>query len=350
MLVGVNTIPARGEAAAPHEDRYLQCILNTVRTLETASEFVVFTHPGNHDVFTGCARILLAVHSGGFTSWGGGRKVLEQAVKQAQVELLLSPLDSASPDAPVPQVLYSLSLARWLGEPGNPSRHGSRLRAVKQACANARAVLVPSEHLRRKCLDLFEAPLDKTVVAPPGVAAVFGRSHAPVVARPYLLTFNDTMTEARLPDLREAFSKRRQEFTQTLVIAGQGLEPEPSDWGPRTLRVEQCPEAFLASLYQHSALFVYPAEYDGSAMRIMEALRAGAIVVTPHTGSTDELAGNAPFYYNPASTASFLQAVRRAIDLDPAKREERIHLGKNIAAQYTWVKTAWRILSAFKRG
>jgi len=89
--------------------------------------------------------------------------------------------------------------------------------------------------------------------------------------------------------------------------------------------------------------------HDGSGLRVLEAFRAGAIVVTPNTNATHELAGDTPFFYNASSDASLVQAVRWSIEQPPAQRKQRINQGRTTSGKYSWEKSAWKLLAALKR-
>jgi len=89
---------------------------------------------------------------------------------------------------------------------------------------------------------------------------------------------------------------------------GQPAEAEPADWGPRVMRIEYCPASHLAGLYQHCDAFIQPSLYEGSGVTVLEAMRAGAPVVTSRTGGIEEVAGDTPIFFNPESTASIIAA------------------------------------------
>jgi len=348
MLVAVNTLLGKNRAETGHEDRYLRRMLEAASKVQADTEFVLLTHEGNHALFAPWERVQVEEGAGMLRSLRSGSPV-ERAAKQAKADLLLTPLDAASPNPPMRQVLYALDLAPWESEPLHAVRKSGDAKAIKKACAVARAVVAPSEYLRRKCLELFEIPLDRVVVALPGVSPVFQESHETMVDLPYIVVMTDALTGSSMPRVREALDQLAKEYPHTFVIVGRSGEPEPEDWGPRVVRIEQLPDNHLTGLYQHSEVFLYPALHDGSALRILEALTAGVPVVAANSGAAPELAGKHPFYYNPASTATIVQNVRRALDEDKKTQRERIRLGQNATSKYTWEKCAWRFLTAFKR-
>jgi glycosyltransferase involved in cell wall biosynthesis len=219
----------------------------------------------------------------------------------------------------------------------------------KKAAAAALTVVVPSEYLRRRCLELFDTPLNRVMVAHPGVDATFQEPHGTMVGQPYLVVYEDSLTFANLDRVRDALDQLGKEYPHTFVIVGRNPYDEIEDWGPRAVRIEHLPDNHLAGLYQNGACFLYAGLYDGSAVRVLEALHAGIPVVAPNSGAIPELAGKHPIFYNPASTATMVQGLRRALDEDPKARNERIRLTRSATSKYNWDKCAWRFLSAFKR-
>ncbi len=334
---------------AAHEDRYLRQVLRAARSLHSNDSFVVLHGEDDTTPYEGWDTVAVT-GGGGLLGRGGAASALSRAVKKHRLDALLSPLRQASPTAPAPQVLFALDLAPWEKRDSGPNgKAAPKTKAMRRLCMSARAIVVPSEHLRRRCLELFEVPLDRSIVAPVGVDPVFDSSQAPMIEPPYLLLLSDPVSAAAVYRIVELLVKRAKDFPFTLVVAGPGGGPEPSHWGPGVVRIEHCPDSSLAGLHQHAAFSLHPGRYDGSAMRTSEALRAGACVIAPHNRATEELVGEAPFYYNPESSASFIQTVRRVLGLEEEERAERIRLGKYATRTMTWNKTTWKLLSAFKR-
>lgn len=350
MLAGVNMVESAGYRAGDAERRYLRRFLATARAVQNNTQFVVFTNTPGETSVCGWETVSVEAHGGVLGALPVRGTALDHVLRRHQVDVVLSPLEAATAVSSTPQVLLALGAGAWESDAGGAgAKRSSALKPMKKACANARAVIAASEYVRRRCLELFDVPLDKSIVAPAGVDPVFEKPQSPIVAPPYFLIFRDENTSAYVNRLIEALNNAREEFPQTLVVAGERCGNEPEEWDPRIVRIEQCPDSTLAGLYQHCAVFIQPSVHDGSALRVLEAVRAGAAVISPHARAVEELAGNAVFYYNWESPASFLATLRRAFDLSEEQRKERIHLGRMAMAKYAWDKTAWKILAALKR-
>ncbi len=338
MLVGVNTTsvePGRGGG----DEHYLCNVMVTMRKVQPDFDFLVFTDAGSHGSFEGWDRVCL-----------GRAAELEHAAKRAKVDLLFTSLRTALPKSSVPQVPFALELMAL--EKDTAKRHrrdAARLKVLKRTCKDAAAVVVPSQFLRRECLELLDVPLDKVVVAPLGVAQAFGKPQPCVAQQPYILTVVGSHEFNNIPRLREALTKLRSEIPHSLIVVGQPGETEPEDWGRRVIRVYQCPTTHLAGLYQHCDLFIYPVLYEGSGVMVLEAMRAGAPIASSRVGGIPEIAGDIPFFFNPESVASIIAAVRRVLEENPDNRERRARFGKQLAAEYTWENCAWKTVAAFRQ-
>jgi glycosyltransferase involved in cell wall biosynthesis len=351
MIVGVKTTATLTPHGGDHEARYLRKVMNAIRQVQTDTRFVIFTHETNHDAYEGWMRVKLRDRSTGMSAFLPGRSEVEVAAKKAKVEVLLSPLANAEPGIRIPQVFYTLDLIPWEAPELIPEGdRPANLRTVRKACAQARALVVPSEFLRRRCLEMFEAPLDKVLVAPPGLDPVFKQPTDTFVDKPYILIISDALTARSMLTLREALEQIAEEFTCTFVIAGAGSSAEPEDWGIQAVRIEECPDNHLAGLYQNSEVMLYPAVHDGGGQRPLEALYAGTLVVCPRSGAIPEVAKDAPLYYNPDSANSLVQVLRRVLNMEEKERATRIKQGQQCCANYTtWEKAGWKLLTAFKR-
>lgn len=345
MIVGVNLAALRPEHDSG-EVHYFRHVLAKMREVQPDTRFALFTNAENHDLFDGWDRDCL--ESGGLFSGMEGR--VERAAKQRGVDVLFSPLKSAPSKSAVPVVVFSLDLWPWEKETDEPARkYASKIKSARKTCENAVAIVAPSEFIQRKYLELFDIPLNKVVVAPLGVSEVFGKPQPCIVQRPYLLLVGATRAYRNLGRLREVFDMIKPDFPHSLIVVGRPGEAEPADWGPRVMRIEYCPASHLAGLYQHCDAYIHPSLYEGSGVAILEAMRAGAPVVTSRTGGISEVAGDTPIYFNPESTASIVAGVRWAIEEQPEQRQARVRYGKQAAAEYTWERCAWKTLSAFKK-
>ena len=349
MLVGVKTVATAYPGSAGHVARYLDNVMHAIRHVQTDTRFVVFTTPENHDAYEGWMRVPVPPPSTSLRGLIGRTDGLEGPLRQAKPDVLLAPLADPHPGGGVPQVLYALDIAAWEKDALPPSDEVADVRTIRKAIASARSLIVTSEYLRRRCLEVFEAPLNKTVVAPCGVNPVFQQPSRSIVEEPYIVIFADALAFPVLHLVNKMIEHIRDEYPHSFVVVGPAHSGQHEPWDDQVVRIEKLPDSSLAGLYQHAALFLNPGVHDGAALRTIEALYCGVPVVCAKSGATVELVGQTPVYYNPMSPESMVQSMRRILDADEKERADRINFGRQAVTRYRWEDTAWKVLGAFKK-
>lgn len=347
MHIGINTVPAEGIPFPHHVIRYLSQIITPIRGEKNDLTFSCLHDAEYPAEMPGMPGIPVERPAGGLQALlRRSGSSLESAIQQNGIDLVLSSIQAPCLKAAMPQILVALDLYPW--ERGGANAPG--FKNTKRACATARHIIAPTEHVRRRCLELFEAPMEKIIVAPPGVSPNLSKPTISVVEKPYIVMFFDPLTAPLLHTVREAMEKRKDEFPQTQVIVGPTLPDEPDNWGPRVVRVEQCPDSHLAGLYREADFFLYPAPDDGSGLRVLEAMAAGVPVLAAGSRGVMEVAGDAPIYFNGESLDAFFQSLKRILSEEKHLRSKRIHTGTQIAARFSWDKSMWKVLTTLKSG
>ncbi len=346
MHIAINTLPSTELPFPHHVVRYLAQVLERIQKEKPSLRFSCLHVQGETSPFPGLPSMESAPPESGLRARLSKSDSVDGLLKKHAVDLVLSPIQTGLARTSLPQVLLALDLAPWEGADG-PS---GDIKATKRLCAAAGYIITPTEHVRRRCLELFEAPLEKIVVAPPGVADGLSNPTISVVEKPYVVLFYDPLTAPLLNKLREALNKRREDFPFTQVVVGPALPEEPAQWGPGVVRMEQCPANHLAGLYHESAFFLYAAPHDGCGLRVLEALATGVPVLAAGSRGLAEVAGDAPIYFNGESLDSFFQSLKRILSENEQSRGKRINTGKQIASRYHWEKTMWKVLATFKAG
>ena len=350
MRVAINATtlppPMSGEDTA-----FVLGLLPWLQACDKELGVVLLTRPSNHEVFAPWERLCIEDVSGPDAAglWPYTRG-LERGFASCNADVLLTPLHCAPEKAPAPVVLWSFGLYGW-DEPASllQMRRKSAQRRISRACASAKAILAPSEFVRRGLLDGFGAAMDKVYAVRFGVDPRLREASESCVAPPFLLSGGPGALAGHGEMLLQTHRRLLDDYPHTLVVVGGAMDGEPADWGPGVLRFEQIPGPQLAGLYQHCAVSVFPVTTNCAGMAIAEALSAGAVVVTSKTGGIAEVAGEAPLYYNADTPASLLATIRRALREEPEQRERRVRAGKAAVADLTWDKCAAKTYQVLRR-
>ena len=193
----------------------------------------------------------------------------------------------------------------------------------------ATRVITPSEAIRREVIARFHLKPDHVHAIPLAAAGVFTRQNTNKPARAYLLTVG--ALEPRKGLLQAIDAWRPFKATHDLVIVGrdQGVRGPQEDGLRYTGAIS---DQELAHLYTHAAAFLFPSEYEGFGLPVLEAMHCGAPVVISADPALLETAGTAA---QVASTGDeWIEAIARAIEHpDPEPGFQR-------ARQFSWQRTA----------
>ena len=128
------------------------------------------------------------------------------------------------------------------------------------------------------------------------------------------------LTGAEREALREALGPRWQEFGRV---------------SPSALRV----------LYSSAFAFVFPSDYEGFGLPVLEAMACGCPVVAANRSSLPEVGGGAALYGTEQRADAYAQQLARLEDA--ALRGSVIRSGLERAAEFTWSKTFEQTLAVY---
>jgi glycosyltransferase involved in cell wall biosynthesis len=101
------------------------------------------------------------------------------------------------------------------------------------------------------------------------------------------------------------------------------------------------PDATLAVLYRLAAVFVFPSLYEGFGLPPLEAMAAGAPVVTSNISSLPEVVGDAALLIDPMDSQEIATAIGRVLD-DPRLRADLISRGRARVKTFSWERSVAR--------
>ena len=144
--------------------------------------------------------------------------------------------------------------------------------------------------------------------------------------------------------------------TLRLVLAGAwGWRSEPirraleaSPVRDRIRVLGSVPAAELPALYAGARVFAFPSLYEGFGIPILEAMAAGAPVLTSAVSSMPEVAGDGALLVDPESTEAIRDALERLLTDDELRRR-LIEAGVERERRFTWVRTARETMDVYRR-
>jgi alpha-1,3-rhamnosyl/mannosyltransferase len=227
--------------------------------------------------------------------------------------------------------------------------------------------LVTSEATKTDLVRFFRIDPQRVVVTPlaadehfqPPPRAEIDRVRQRYALPPrYVLYFGSNKPHKNLPRLVQAVAQMKIDTRGSeigLVIAGH--------WDQRYPEAQQVTEqlgltnavkfigpikdADLPALYGGAELFVFPSEYEGFGLPVLEAMACGAPVVCSNRSSLPEVAGDAALLCDPHNIESLARTIEQVL----TDRDLRLTLAQrslNRAAQFSWEQTARSTLNVYR--
>jgi glycosyltransferase involved in cell wall biosynthesis len=224
-------------------------------------------------------------------------------------------------------------------------------------------VLTISASSKQDIVEYLGMPADRVIVTP--LASRYGLNY-PMdsnpslpfdIHKPYLLFVSTIEPRKNILGLIEAFDylKHTYQIEHELVLIGQmGWSYEPilqrinqSPYRQAIHHLNYLSDAAVAVFYQKADVFVYPSHYEGFGLPVLEAMTLGTPVVCSNRSSLPEVAGDAAILVDPQDTLAIAEGIWRVI-CDRPLRTDLIHKGRLQAQQFSWQRTAWETLQAYR--
>lgn len=109
------------------------------------------------------------------------------------------------------------------------------------------------------------------------------------------------------------------------------------------------PQEQLTMLMQHAAAFVFPTNYEGFGIPVLEALSSGTMVACSDIPPLREVGGPACIYFDQTNSTAIAQALYHVLTLSPDEQQTYRQLGTTQVARFSWERCAeetWQVLSS----
>ena len=320
---------------------------------------------GPHDLGGACVKAM-DIRGSRLEVWERVR--LPLAALTDRLDLLHCPSQTGPPVAPCPVVLTVHDLIP-LKVPGETTEAEARRfgRALAWSARRARRIITVSEYTKRDLVSTLGVPETRIDVVRWGVtppaempapSAVEASLRQLGVTPPFFVAFGGEAPRKNVARLLEAVVRFTREVTADvrLVLVGASgpargrfqAQAESLGIGKSVVPLGYLPEGDVARLLARAEALVYPSLYEGFGLPILEAMAAGAPVITSGVTSMPEVAGGAALLVDPTDAGAIADAMRTCYLNEAVKSELRAR-GRRRAAAFTWDETARGVLATYRR-
>ena len=248
--------------------------------------------------------------------------------------------DFAVPYLPLrPSVLTLHDLSPWL----NPSWHHAAGRVRRRTpilikLGIATMLITPTEAVRTQAIEHFNIAPTRIVAVHSAAASNMRPVDTPAAPVPYFLYVGAIEPRKNVPTLIAAWQHVRSRGHEVdLVLVGKrrvDALPLPVHTGLRVLG--EVDDQHLPALYSACVACVYPTEYEGFGLPVVEAMQCGAPVITSHDPAVTEVSGGAAIH----TDAGHLAEAMESLFTNESERGKRRELSLRRAGAFSWDKTA----------
>ncbi len=223
------------------------------------------------------------------------------------------------------------------------------------------SLITDSEFSRGEMISRLGIDPDKVTVCYPGVDENYFITevdekivHKYSRGYPYVLFVGTLEPRKNVESILEALVEINMPELRLILVGKEGWGIENIRSKVRELHLDQSvyftgyvPEEDLPHLYRGAEVFVYPSLYEGFGIPVLEAMAAGAPVVTSDAASLPEIARGSAILISPRDIRAISEAISGILgnrDVGGELREK----GVNKAREFTWDRCAKGALAVYR--
>jgi glycosyltransferase involved in cell wall biosynthesis len=174
------------------------------------------------------------------------------------------------------------------------------------------------------------------------------------IDQPYIFYIGRIEKKKNISNLIEAFAimiEKNKDIKHSLVLVGDasyGYDEikymiREFDIVNKVVMPGWVDETDVPYLYNGASVFVFPSNYEGFGIPLLQAMACGVPIAASNTTSIPEVAGDAALLFNPEFSLSIAEAMTKLIN-DKGLREKLIAAGFERVKEFSWEETARKTL------
>ena len=270
---------------------------------------------------------------------------LPTRVKKLKGSLLFSPIPELPLGSKIPAVvtLYDFIPLRFLGSRSPLYQYYRHY--VPRVLKQAKQIICISESTANDAMKFCAIPATKLTVIPLGYDDRTFR-FLDLPTQSYVLYIGRINPYKNLRRAIQAFAKSPHHDEFEFWIAGPSdphytpqLEGLAWDLGVRLRVLNYVPYRELPVIINHAIALIFPSQWEGFGLPILEAMACGTPVITSNVSSMPEVAGDAAILVDPMNIDEMASAIE-SVMTDALLRQQLRDRGLKRANDFSWNKTA----------
>jgi glycosyltransferase involved in cell wall biosynthesis len=236
------------------------------------------------------------------------------------------------------------------GEYSTPEFRARFTAQAREAAARADAIIAVSAFTKRQVVELLGFDERRVYVVHHGLRL---SKYSTVEREKVVLNVGAVQTRKNIARLVEAFESL--DGSWRLVLAGSfgygadGIREriERSKARERISVLGYVTPEELTRWYGRASIFAFPSLDEGFGMPLLEAMAAGAPIVTSTRSALPEVAGDAALQVDPEDTDALAGSLQR-LAMDPDLRQELVRKGEERVREFRWDKAVHQTWTVYR--
>lgn len=235
-------------------------------------------------------------------------------------------------------------------------------RRVPQAVHKADYVITISEAVKQDIINTYDADPEKIIVAHCAVDTDFYKPtklsqmtrNKYGLPSEYLLYEGTIEPRKNLEKLVQAYDRLPSNIKQQyplVLVGGKGWNDEGIHSAIKQARANGCEiiqtgfvdDADVPAIYSAAKALLYPSNFEGFGMQLLEAMACGIPVLTGKNSSLPEVGGEAAYYVDEQNVDAITKGIVKIVE-DESLRRDLIAKGKIQIQKFSWQKSAQAIV------
>jgi glycosyltransferase involved in cell wall biosynthesis len=235
----------------------------------------------------------------------------------------------------------------------------------RYACENADKIIAVSKSTKADIIKFYNIPEDKIDVVyqscQPNFKIKLSADETDNIIKKYnlpdefLLYVGSVIERKNLLNIVKAVNLIKDTVKIPMVVVGSGKDylrkvkkyVSDNNLESRVIFTSEISFFDLPAIYQKASLFIYPSQYEGFGIPLIESLWSKTPVITSNISSLPEAAGGGAFYCNPEDEKTIADGILKIL-FDSEYNKQLINAGFEHVQQFENKNNVYKLMEVYK--